>query len=432
MQFPIPPLSLGYVAALTPPSWDVRIVDENMCLADDHGWRPDLVGITTLTPTAPRAYDLAGRYRAQGAKVVLGGIHPTALPEEAARYADGVVIGEAEPVWLQVLADFEAGRLQARYQGEFLPLEGLPRPRRDLYPGLYFAQTMITSKGCTNACDFCSVWRFYGRRHRTRPIEEVVDELAALPASRVVFFADDNLTLNRQRAIALCRRIAERGIRRHYAIEGTLGLAEDRELLYWLKRSGCTFVFVGLESLESEPLSQIGKPDLLRLGVARYAEQLARIHAHGMAIFGSFIVGLDGDTPAVFDRIRRFCLAAGVDCTLINVLSPTPDTLLWERLVAQDRLLYTDFPADYALYTQDNVCFRPRGMTPVQLQEGTRWLIANLTRLPVALRRAGRTWRVTRSPLATFTALAWNWRTYRSLRHFPPRDVRTAAALAVG
>lgn len=430
MQYPIPPLSLGYVAALTPPGWEIRIVDENLQLADNLEWKPDLVGITTLTPTAPRAYELAARYRRRGAKVVLGGIHPTALPDEASQYADSVVIGEAEPVWKQVLADFEVGRLRPRYRGEFASLDGLPIPRRDLYPGFYFAQPMITSKGCTYACDFCSVWRFYGRRYRARPIEEVVDELASLPPSRIVFFSDDNLTLNRKRTIALCRLIVERGVKRYYAIEGTLGLAEDEALLYWLKRSGCLFIFVGLESLEENLLPQIGKPDLMRLSVARYAEQIRRIHAHGMAVFGSFIVGLDGDTPEVFDRIRRFCLSAGVDCTLVNILSPTPDTLVWERLRDQGRLLYTHFPTDYALYTQDNVAFCPQGMTAAELQEGTRWLIARLTRLPVLLARARRTWRHTRNPLATLIAFGWNWRTFQSLRDFPPRDVRTDKELA--
>jgi radical SAM superfamily enzyme YgiQ (UPF0313 family) len=430
MQFPIPPISLGYIAALTPPGWTIRIIDETLRPADGLDWRPDVVGITTLTPTAPHAYELAAQYRAQGAKVVLGGVHPSALPDEAARYADCVVVGEAEPVWAQVIADFEAGRLQPRYQGEFLPLDGLRVPRRDLYPGFYFVQTLLTSRGCANACDFCSIWRFYGRRFRTRPIEEVVDEMASLPASRIVFISDDNLALDRKRTVALCRRLVERGVRRRYAIEGTLGLAEDDELLTWLRRSGCLIVFVGLETLDDQSLAQIGKPDLLRLGVARYREQVARIHAHGMAVFGSFIVGLDGDTPATFDAIRRFCLEASVDCTLVNVLSPTPDTLLWERLSAQGRLLYTDFPANYALYTQDNVCFRPLNMSAAELQEGTRRLIADLTRLPVALGRARRTWGVTGDLLATLTALVWNVRTRSVLRRFPPRDVRGAGALA--
>ena len=431
MQFPIPPLNLGYIAALTPPGWTIRIIDENLGMEDGAGWAPDLVGITTLTPTAPRAYALAKQYQAQGCAVVMGGIHPSTLPEEAARYADSVVVGDAEPVWPQLIADFEAGRLQRSYQGDFPPLDGLPTPRRDLYPGAYFAETFISSKGCPNACDFCSIWRLYGRRYRARPVDRVVDELEGLSASRLVFFADDNLTLDHRRTIALCRRIVERGIRRRYVIQGTLGLADDVELLYWLKRSGCQFVFVGLESLNTQPLVQIGKPDLLRMGVDGYQERIARIHAHGMAVIGSFIVGLDGDTPATFDQIRRFTLASGMDCTLVNILSPHPGTVLWERLCEEGRLLYTNFPADYALYTQDNVSFRPQGMTVTELQEGTRWLIGSLTRLPVALRRARNTWRFTHNPLATLTAFGWNWRSFGALRAFPLRDVRRDTGLVI-
>jgi radical SAM superfamily enzyme YgiQ (UPF0313 family) len=252
----------------------------------------------------------------------------------------------------------------------------------------------------------------------------VVDELAALPARRLVFFADDNLTLDHRRTIALCRRIVERGIRRRYVIQGTLGLADDVELLHWLKRSGCQLVFVGLESLNTQPLERLGKPDLLRMGVDGFQERIARIHAYGIGVIGSFILGLDGDTPATFHRIRLFSLASGIDCTLVNILCPTPGTVLWERLCDEGRLLYTDFPDDYALYTQDNVCFRPQGMTATELQEGTRRLIASLTRLPVALRRASTTWRFTHDPLATMTAFGWNWRSFGALRAFPVRDVQ--------
>ena len=151
-----------------------------------------------------------------------------------------------------------------------------------------------------------------------------------------------------------------------------------------------------------------------------------KIHAHGIVVLGSFIVGLDGDTPATFDRIRRFTLSAGIDCNLISILHPDPGTLVWERMREQRRLLYTDFPADYALYTQENVCFRPQGMTAAELQEGARWLIASLTRLPVTLRRAAATWRHTRDPFVTLSAFYWNWHILRTLRSFPVRDVRAA------
>lgn len=359
---------------------------------------------------------------------MLGGVHPSTLPEEAIQYADSVVVGDAESAWPEVVADHEAGRLRTIYRGEYLPLAGLPHPRRDLYPTRYFAEVLITSKGCTNRCDFCSIWKFNGQRYRQRPIDEVVDELSLIPRRKVVFFADDNLTVDRRRTIDLCKHMVDRGIRRTYAIQGTLGLADDSELLSWLARSGCAFVFVGLESLSQDTVARIGKPDLVRMGVGGFRQRITRIHEQGMAVFGSFILGLDGDTPAIFDQIRRFTLSASVDCTLLNILTPTPGTAVFDRLREQGRLLYTDFPADYALYAQDNVSFLPDGMTAAELQAGTRDLIASLTRLPVALRRAHATWRATRSPLATMVALGWNFRGRRGLRHFPLRDVPATLA----
>jgi radical SAM superfamily enzyme YgiQ (UPF0313 family) len=253
----------------------------------------------------------------------------------------------------------------------------------------------------------------------------VIDELSSIPKSKITFFADDNLTVDRHRTLRLCRRMVVRGVRRRYAIQGTLGLADDDELLGWLARSGCRFIFVGLESLCQSTLDRIGKPDLARMGVAGFGQRIARIHAQGMAVFGSFILSLDGDTREVFDQIRHFTLDAGIDCTLLSILVPAPGTPVFDRLRDQGRLLYADFPSDYALYAQDNVTFVPDGMTPAELQRRTRDLSACLTRLPVALKRAWSTSRNTRSPFATLAAMGWYLCGHRGLRNYPLRDVST-------
>ena len=421
-QFPIPPLNLGYVAALTPPSWEIRIIDENLRVEDGLAWSPDVVGLTALTPNAPRAYALAERYRAAGAAVVIGGVHASALPEEAGRYVDSVVVGEAEGVWPRVLSDFESGALQPRYEGGFGSLDTLLRPRRDVYPKGYFAQVAITSKGCGGHCEFCSIWRFYDQRYRVRPVSEVVDELETLSPRKLVFLADDNLTQSPNRVIELCREMVSRGVRRPLAVQGALTLADRDELLVWLKRAGCIYVFVGLESLNAEALSHMGKPNLLETNAEGYRRRLANLHRHGLSVYGSFIVGLDDDTPDVFGQLERFILETQIDCALINILAPTPGTDLWERLAAEGRLLYTDFPEDYAVYTQDTVCFRPAQMTPRELQEGARHLISRLNRPGALLRRARQTWHHTHSPLATLIAWEWNRRSGAAARRTPLRQ----------
>lgn len=415
-QFPIPPLNLGYVAALTPPSWEVRIIDENLRLEEGLSWKPDLVGLTALTPNVPRAYALAQQYRAAGVPVVLGGVHASALPEEAARYVDAVVVGEAEGAWARLLTDFEAGSLQARYDGGFGSLESLLLPRRSLYPGGYFTEVAITSKGCPGHCDFCSIWRFYNQRYRVRPVAEVVDELAQLPPRKLVFMADDNLTLQPGRIIEICKQMVERGVRRRLAIQGAITLADNDELLIWLKRAGCVYVFVGLESLNGEALTQIGKPNLLGANAEGYRRRLANLHRHRLGIYGSFIVGLDQDTPETFAQLERFILETEIDCALVNILAPLPGTVLWERLMAEGRLLLHDFPVDYAYCTQDRVYFRPAHMTSEQLQTGTQELISRLNRPGLLVRRAWRTWQHTHSVLATLIAFEWNRRSRVALR----------------
>jgi radical SAM superfamily enzyme YgiQ (UPF0313 family) len=422
-QFPIPPLNLGYVAALTPDDWEIRIIDEQHRLEDGRDWDPDLVALTALTPSAPRAYALAAQYRELGTPVVLGGVHATAVPDEAARYVDAVVTGDAEGVWPQLIADFESRRLHDHYHGDFLPLDGLRWPRRDLYPKGYFVDTILSSKGCPFHCEFCSIWRYYARRYRARPVDEVIDELAALSGKKLIFFADDNLTIDQRRCITLCQRMVERGIHRRYAIQGSLSLASNDELLKWLKLSGCVFVFIGFESLNQQALASIDKPDLLGADPEQYKRQIRRIHDHGLAVFGSFIVGLDEDRPDVFERLRSFILEAEVDCALINILNACPWTDLWERFNTQGRLIYTHWPDEYALLTQDNVSFIPTGMSPLDLQTGTKQLIADVTTMRRVLRQGLRTWRSTRDPVAGLVSMIWNYRSRRALRTYPLQDV---------
>lgn len=400
------PLGLAYVAGLTPPHWEIRIADEVMePLPQDYG--PDLVAITSLTPTAPRAYEIAARFKAQGTPVVMGGMHATLCPDEAARHVDSVFRGEAEGAWPQVIRDFEQGRLQARYEGGACDLENLPLPRRDLYRHHYRVALVSASRGCRYRCEFCSIWKFEAGRFRARPVEQVLAELPHVPRSAVTLFTDDNIMTDRAKSLALFRGMAERGLARRHAVQASLEIADDDDLLAALKRSGCFAVLVGLESVNEATLRSMRKGVNLRVGVEGYRDKIERLHAHGLMVAATFILGSDGDGPDIFDRTAQFVIEAGVDLAHMGLLIPTPGTDVFERLQKEGRLLLTNLPADYAMLDLKRLLFEPAGMSRQEAEQGLARAIQSVARWPVALRRAARTWRDTGNPSAAFISLIW-------------------------
>ena len=400
------PLGLAQVAALTPRHWDVRIADE--VVEEIPGdFLPDLVGITSLTPTAPRAYEIAAGFRARGTPVVMGGMHATFCPDEAGRYVDTVVCGEAEGVWPQVLSDFESGGMRDRYEGTRGDLSGLPLPRRDLYRHRYRVTLVSASRGCRNRCEFCSVWKYEWGRFRARPIPELLEELPRLPKTPITLFTDDNIMCERDRALELFRSMAERGLQRRHAVQASLEIAEDDELLDVLKASGCFALLVGLESVSEATLRTMRKAVNLRVGVDQYRDRIARVHRHGLMVAGTFIFGGDGDGPDIFDRTAQFVLDAGVDLAHFGLLLPMPGTDLYDRFVQEGRLLISDFPHDYSLLDLTHATFVPQDMTPKALEIGLAEATDAIGRWPVALKRAMRTWRDTGSFAAAMISLAW-------------------------
>jgi radical SAM superfamily enzyme YgiQ (UPF0313 family) len=415
------PLALAYVAALTPPHWQVRIVDE---VEEDlpDGLKPDLVALTALTISVPRAYEIAQHYRQQGVPVVLGGVHATLVPDEAQRYVDVVYQGEAESSWPALIADFEAGKLKARYNGGAISgggedgsprarnvcrLENLPLPRRSAYGRSYLLQLVSASRGCVYRCEFCSLWKMEAGQYRARPPLDVVAELATT-SRRPILFTDENVFVDREWALALFREIARRGVRRSFAVQASLDVASDDEMLAALKESGCMTVLVGLESLNEESLRLMRKGVNLKIGVAGYADSIRRLHQRGLAVSGTFIFGYDGDGPDTFRRTVDFVLETGLDIAHFGLLTPIPGTDLYDRLAREDRLLYTDFPGDYSRYDLRTAVFRPARMTPEELEAGLAWAARAVGSLGVTVRRTWRTWRSTGSLLMAALALGWN------------------------
>ena len=363
-----PPLGLGIVAALTPADWEVEILDENF---EPFVLREaDLVGLTAFTPAVTRAYEIARAYRERGIPTVLGGIHASMLPEEALRYVDTVVVGEAESVWGKVIADFEAGHMQRTYRAEWIDLKDMPKARHDLFHPDYIFGSVQTARGCPMDCEFCSVTPFNGHRYRQRPVADVLDELEALP-KKVAFLVDDNIfgygPHAAERATALFQGMLDRGIKKDWLCQASLNFADDEEVLELAGRSGCRLVFVGLEAENGAALGEVNKQLNLRRGVDSYEETLRRFHRHGIAVLGGFIYGMDSDTPATLRERTDYIRQAGVDAFQLTLLTPLPGTRLFQTLRDEGRLLYTDFPADWDHYDMLEVTHKPGSMPPQQL-----------------------------------------------------------------
>lgn len=360
-------LSLLAVAAATPPDWEVKIVDEYVRPVDFSS-KPTCVGLSFMTAGAQRAYEIAREFRRLGIPVLAGGIHPTFLPEEVLRHCHAVCIGDAEPVWPEMLRDMERGELKRVYRSDPLSsLRGLPPPRRDLLNAReYLTQNSVqTSRGCPNRCTFCSITSFYSGGYRHRPVEEVLEEVAGL-SGKLVIFIDDNLVADRSYALKLFSGL--RPLRRNWYSQADLTIARDAELLEAAVESGCKGLFVGLESLSSENLRQVGKEFC---SAESYLRGIETLHRAGIGIEAGIIFGFDQDGPEVFDRMFDFLKEGRIELAQITPLTPLPGTPLHHQLEREGRIL----TKDWSYYDFFHVVFRPKRMTPEELQTGTDELV---------------------------------------------------------
>ncbi len=363
--FQVPPLSLGILASLTPDDVEIEMVDEN--LNDlDFTRVPDLVAITTLTASAPRAYEISKNFRAAGAKVVLGGIHTSAVPLEASNHADCVVIGEAENAWPRLVEDFRAGRLKRFYKGKKPDSAQISVPRRDIFEtqGYYLKGTVQTSRGCPIGCDFCTVQRFFGNKFRFRSAASVVEEIKAL-ATRFVAFVDDNIAGSRAYARELFSSLAPLNVR--WICQAPITIGKDSEFLKLMYKGGCRGVFIGFESVATESLKEVGKSCNI---VNKFGEYIKRIHGAGISIEGAFIFGFDNDDRSVFERTLEFINKTKIDFGQFGILTPFPGTRLQQRLKREGRIITTDWNK----YDICNTVFKPARMSVEELDEGRRWL----------------------------------------------------------
>ncbi len=359
----IPKLNLPLLAAYAGERFEVSIVDESV-EEIDFGRSADLVGITVLTQLSRRAYEIADTFRRKGSRVVLGGFHVYFYPEEASEHADALVIGEADAIWGQVLEDFLQGDLKPRYQASAPhDLAGLPNPRRDLLnrKAYSFTNVIETARGCPNRCSYCAVALYWGYRARYRPIGEVIDEIRKMPPGDIIFI-DDNIVGSPARAKELFRALIPFG--RRWSGQADLKIARDPELLTLAAKSGCKWLFIGIESLNPDNLREVSKA---KVNVAsQYEESLRAIRAAGIAVFGSFILGLDHDDRGVFDRTVGFCEDNRLKGANFYIFTPLPFTKLFDQMQREGRILHTD----WTKYDMNHVVFMPKKMTPDELLEG--------------------------------------------------------------
>ena len=348
------PLSLMVLAGLTPPEWEISIIDENLGAPDYTSMpRPDLVGITAFTSQANRAYEVAAHFRCLGVPVVMGGIHATMCLDEVIEHADSVVTGEAEGIWPQVLEDTQDGSLKRRYDGGLAEIRDVPLARHDLLPAGYAFGAVQTTRGCPLNCSFCSVTAFNGAQYRQRPIPDVVREFQSVREKRVLV-VDDNLIGTRRDHIArakdLFRAMAQANLRKEWVAQVTINFADDEELLTLAVRAGCRGVFIGFESPTPAGLQELGKKFNL-LKDRDFRDSVRRIQRHHIMVVGSFIIGLDIDEPGIGRRIAEAASQYGVDSLNALFLTPFPGTRLWNQMKSQDRIALDAFPSDWKYYT---------------------------------------------------------------------------------
>ncbi len=353
---------IAVAGAIPRDRYEVVMTDENI-ESIDFDLKADLVGVSAMTAYVNRGYEIADAFRARGVPVVMGGVHPSFMPQEALKHCDAVVIGEVELVIDKLLDDLERGEMRGTYKSEKLhPMVGLPMPRYDLIKkDRYVNRTFVqTSRGCHQGCTFCCEPLMNGLKFRYRPIDEVMREVDNCD-SRMISINDSDFFGTPERPKEVMRALKGRGV--HWQAGVTSKLAQDDRMLELAAASGCTLMSIGFESITRSTLTSVHKhvnrPET-------FVSLVEKVHSYGIMVFGLFMFGFDGDDPSVFEETVKFCIGANYDACAFSVLTPYPGTLTWYDLKKAGRIV----SFDWSKYDQSNVVFRPINMTGDELRLG--------------------------------------------------------------
>jgi radical SAM superfamily enzyme YgiQ (UPF0313 family) len=358
----IPQISLNIIAALTPSYYEIKIVEEEIEVVNfDEDC--DIVGISTMTANAPRAYKMAMEFKKRGKTVVIGGVHPTVLPHESIQYADAIVIGEAEDTWGILLNDFEQGKLQRFYTSHQPDASLSPLPRRELSQksnGLFNVKPIVTTRGCPYDCDFCCVPQFFGKKLRSLPVEKVVEDVIA-SKGKIFLFLDDNIIGHPKYAKELFKALIPLKIK--WVGQASVSFVKDTELMKLAAQSGCAELFFGLESVSTSTLKKMRK-SINEL--TDNEEAIKKVKGFGIVFHASMVFGFDEDGRSIFDETLEFLMRNKIASVTFNILTPYPGTRIYDRFKKEGRLI----TEEWQYYDHNTVVFRPKNMTTQELLEG--------------------------------------------------------------
>ena len=360
------PLPIATLAGLTPADVELRFFDDRM-ESINFDEPTDAVVIPVETYTAMRAYQIASDYRKRNIPVVMGGFHPTLMPDEVSHHAEVVVTGEAEGIWTEVVDDLRHGTFKKRYHGEQGNLSAI-RVDRSLFQGKRYLPIGLieTGRGCAFPCEFCAIQTFFERSYRARPVDAVIEELKSLKKSkRLFFFVDDNFAGDIKTAKHLLPELAKLNIR--WITQMSINATHDEAFLKSLAHAGCKGVLIGFESLNEQNLKRM-KKSFNRMG-GGYEVALANLRAHSIKVYGTFVFGYEHDTQHSFDEAVNFATDQGMYIAAFNHLTPFPGTPLYERLKQENRLRFDAWWLDPA-YRYNELPFSPKQLAPEEVTQG--------------------------------------------------------------